>query len=60
MEATYKSDALDELLEDNLFKKKKAALPNTEESLLDQALKAKVDEKSLLGETQQPAQTLPA
>ena len=52
VEATYKSDALDELLEDNLFKKKKAAQPTTEESLLDQALKAKVDEKSLLGENQ--------
>jgi len=31
----YKSDALDELLEDNLFKRKKAPLPNTEESLVD-------------------------
>ena len=51
-EAMYKSDALDELLEDNLFKKKKAALPATEESVIDQALKAKVDEKALLGETQ--------
>jgi len=47
----YKSDALDELLEDNLFKKKKAPLPVTEDSLLDQALFAKVDEKLLLGET---------
>ena len=51
VQAGYKSDALDELLEDNLFKRKKAALPNTEESLVDQALKAKVNEKELLGET---------
>jgi len=47
-------------LEDNLFKKKKAALPSTEDSLLDQALKAKVDEKALLGEKQEAAQNLPA
>lgn len=46
----YKSDALDELLEDSLFKKKKVPLATTEDSLLDQALFAKVDEKSLLGE----------
>ena len=41
---------MDELLEDNLFKRKKAPLPSTEESLVDQALKAKVNEKELLGE----------
>ena len=33
--ARYKSDAIDELLEDNLFKRKKSPLANTEESLLD-------------------------
>ena len=49
-QATYKSDPLDELLEDNLFKRKKAPLPATEDSLVDQALKAKVNEKELLGE----------
>jgi len=48
--AGYKSDALDELLEDNLFKRKKAPLPPTEDSLVDIALKAKVNEKDLLGD----------
>jgi hypothetical protein len=37
-------------LEDNLFKRKKAPLPPTEDSLVDIALKAKVNEKELLGE----------
>lgn len=39
-DASYKSDALDELLEDSLFKRKKAALPVTEDTLVDAALKA--------------------
>ena len=42
-DASYKSDALDELLENSLFKRKHAPLPVSEESILDQALKAPVD-----------------
>lgn len=42
-DAEYKSDALDELLEDSLFKKKKA--DNSPESEVDKALHAKVDLK---------------
>lgn len=44
-EAEYKSDALDELLEDSLFKKKKP--DNSPESQVDQALHAKVEMKDL-------------
>ena len=42
-DASYKSDALDELLENSLFKRKHAPAPVTEESIVDEALKAKVD-----------------
>ena len=42
-DAEYKSDALDELLEGSLFKKKKP--DHSEESQVDQALHAKVDLK---------------
>jgi len=41
----YKSDALDELLEGSLFKKKKTALPVTEDTIIDLAMSAKVDPK---------------
>ena len=44
-EAEYKSDALDELLEDSLFKKKKP--DNSPESQVDQALHASVSLKDL-------------
>ena len=44
-DAEYKSDALDELLEDSLFKKKKP--DNSPESQVDQALHAKVELKDL-------------
>jgi hypothetical protein len=40
----YKSDALDELLEGSLFKKKTKGL-DLEEDLVDQALHAKIDSK---------------
>ena len=63
--ASYKTDALDELLEDSLFKKKKAAMPVTEETILDAALKAKVDPKdfnidSSAKQTASPAPAAPA
>ena len=44
-DAEYKSDALDELLEDSLFKKKKQ--DNSPESQVDQALHAKVSLQDL-------------
>ena len=44
-DAEYKSDALDELLEDSLFKKKKQ--DNSPESQVDQALHATVSLKDL-------------
>ena len=43
----YKSDALDELLEDNLFKKKKT--PVTNDDFVELALHAKVDANEFLG-----------
>jgi hypothetical protein len=53
-DAEYKSDALDELLEDSLFKKKKP--DNTPESQVDQALHAKVDIKEFgLGDEKKEA-----
>ena len=45
--AEYKSDALDELLGDSLFKKKKSEAPATEETLVDKVLGAKVNLKEL-------------
>ena len=44
----YKSDALDELLEGSLFKKKTKGL-DLEEDLVDQALHAKIDSKIFSG-----------
>lgn len=47
MGAEYKSDALDELLGDSLFKKKKQTAPASEDTLVDTVLNAKVDLKEL-------------
>jgi hypothetical protein len=48
-DASYKSDALDELLENSLFKRKHAPELVTEESLVDLALKAPVNESDFIG-----------
>ena len=48
-DASYKSDALDELLENSLFKRKHAPEPVTEESVVDLALKAPVNESDFIG-----------
>ena len=54
-ESEYKSDALDDLVESSLFKKKSKPM-TPQDSFLDQALKAKVDETELLGQPQQDPQ----
>jgi len=57
----YKSDALDELLGDSLFKRKKSAQAPTEDTLVDQVLSAQVDMKALnLADTSQEATETPA